>query len=103
MWIVKEICPGPDGKAQKVKVKVRINLHGIMNVSSASLIESKETAVLETPEDGGQQAKQSDEGMDAAQGGEAGDENGQPPEVGSSSPTAKGWTRKISAWFGRVR
>lgn len=102
-WVVKDVCPGADGKAQKVKVKVRINLHGIMNVSSASLIESKEAVEPDTPEDGGQQSKQGDEGMDTAQGSEAGGENGQPPEVGSSSPTAKGWTRKISAWFGRVR
>lgn len=98
---MKDISPGPDGKAQKVKVKVRINLHGIMNVSSASLIESKEAVEPETPDDVSQPQKQSDDNAEN-QSGAAG-ENGQPPEVGSSSPTAKGWTKKISAWFGRVR
>lgn len=50
-WVVKDIRPASDGKPQKVKVKVRINLHGIMTVSSASLIEAKESTEPETPQD----------------------------------------------------
>lgn len=89
-WIVKDIHPTPEGKAQKVKVKVRVNLNGIMNISSASLIESKESPEADGPEE----AQKPNENSEQPQT----DANGQPPEVGSS-----GWTKKISAWFSRVR
>ncbi|XP_050303566.1 heat shock 70 kDa protein 4 isoform X2 [Anthonomus grandis grandis] len=49
-WLIKDIRPSPDGKPQKVKAKVRINLHGIVTVSSASLIEAKEATETESPE-----------------------------------------------------
>ncbi|KAK9875649.1 hypothetical protein WA026_009447 [Henosepilachna vigintioctopunctata] len=40
-WIIKDVRPNAEGKAQKVKVKVRLNLHGIMSISSASMYEAK--------------------------------------------------------------
>ncbi|XP_025830868.1 heat shock 70 kDa protein 4 isoform X2 [Agrilus planipennis] len=57
-WIVKDVHPSPDGKPQKVKVKVRVNIHGIMTISSASLIESKESVDTEEPEEQSQQQQQ---------------------------------------------
>ncbi|XP_066955456.1 heat shock 70 kDa protein 4 isoform X2 [Macrobrachium rosenbergii] len=42
-FTVKNVLPGPEGENQKVKVKVRINLHGLFTVASASLAEKKET------------------------------------------------------------
>lgn len=90
-WIVKDIYPNTEGKAQKVKVKVRINLHGIMTVSSASLYESKESPEPETPSD---QQKQELNDNDQHKNENVADG---PPEVGSS------WTKKISAWFSGVR
>lgn len=36
------MTPKPDGQTSKVKVKVRVNLHGIFNVSSAVLVEQVE-------------------------------------------------------------
>lgn len=71
-------------------MKVRINLHGIMNISSASLIESKESPDNDVPEE----QQKINENSEQPQNETA---NGQ-PEVGSS-----GWTKKISAWFSRVR
>lgn len=50
-WIVKDIKPTAEGKPQKVKVKVRVNLHGIMTVSSASMIEAKESTENESPDE----------------------------------------------------
>lgn len=35
------MAPQPDGESSKVKVKVRVNVHGIFSVSSASLIEKQ--------------------------------------------------------------
>lgn len=100
-WTIKDIKPSPEGKAQKVKVKARINMHGIMSMSSASLFESKESPDAEPmdeqpaqPEENGEQQQQQQQpsGDTAANNG-----NGGPPEVGSS------WTKKLSAWWGRVR
>ncbi|KAF5284581.1 hypothetical protein FQR65_LT02407 [Abscondita terminalis] len=89
MWTVKDIHPTSDGKSQKVKVKARINLHGIMNISSASLIESKESPEADGPDDNQEKANEN------AEPPQNETSNGQ-PEVGSS-----GWTKKISAWFSR--
>uniref|UniRef100_A0A1Y1JTX9 Heat shock 70 kDa protein 4 n=1 Tax=Photinus pyralis TaxID=7054 RepID=A0A1Y1JTX9_PHOPY len=88
MWTVRDIHPTADGRSQKVKVKARVNLHGIMYISSASLIESKE-AEAEVVEE---QNEKVNESTEAPQNETS---NGQ-PEVGSS-----GWTKKISAWFSR--
>uniref|UniRef100_A0A674EFH6 Heat shock protein family A (Hsp70) member 4 like n=1 Tax=Salmo trutta TaxID=8032 RepID=A0A674EFH6_SALTR len=38
---VQNVVPQPDGESSKVKAKVRINVHGIFSVSSASLIEKQ--------------------------------------------------------------
>nr|CAI5825827.1 unnamed protein product [Callosobruchus analis] len=62
-WVIKDIRPNAEGKPQKVKVKVRVNLHGIMTISSASLFEAKETPEPEPSEEqqatkGGEQQQQ---------------------------------------------
>ncbi|KAF5302291.1 hypothetical protein FQA39_LY10330 [Lamprigera yunnana] len=90
MWTIKDVHPTSDGKSQKVKVKARINLHGIMNISSASLIESKESPETDTVEE-----QQMEKPMENSEPPQTETSNGQ-PEVGSS-----GWTKKISAWFSR--
>ncbi|KAG7161728.1 97 kDa heat shock protein-like [Homarus americanus] len=48
-YTVENVAPGPEGECQKVKVKVRVNLHGLFTVASASLTEKKE-AVEESQE-----------------------------------------------------
>lgn len=110
--MVKDIRPTPDGKPQKVKVKVRINLHGVMTVSSASLIEAKEATGSESPENEKQDARaveQQQNGEQQPQGGQQGENDApmdgvenpqqQSAEVGSGTS----WTKKISAWFSGVR
>lgn len=62
-WIIKDVRPSCDGKAQKVKVKVRLNLHGIMSISSASMYEAKNSAEPETPEEQQQQQNGSEDGQ----------------------------------------
>lgn len=107
-WIVKDIHPNSEGQAQKVKVKVRINLHGIMTISSASLYESKECPETETTTTEQQQQQDAAAAAAAAQQNQQSNEqneqvpnenvpDGGSPEVGSS------WTKKISAWFSGVR
>lgn len=110
--MIKDVRPNSDGKAQKVKVKVRLNLHGIMSISSASMYEAKNAAEPESPEEqqqeqNGAEDAQRNGDQSAAEGGAATDapmdgSNGggvTPPEVGSGTS----WTKKISGWFGGVR
>lgn len=37
--MVKNVVPQASGESAKVKVKVRVNVHGVFSVSSASLVE----------------------------------------------------------------
>lgn len=112
-WIVKDIKPNTDGKAQKVKVKVRVNLHGIMTVSSASLYEAKDSSPDQEQMENGDAPQREDGAKNGAEGGNEADApmtdgNGsqntdgaqqQPAEVGSGVS----WTKKISGWFSGVR
>ena len=41
-FTIDNIAPKEDGSSQKVKVKVRVNLHGVFTVTSANLVETKE-------------------------------------------------------------
>lgn len=89
-----------------MKVKVRVNLHGIMTISSASLYEAKESPEPETPEEQHQQTEKEklpeQNTMDTQQNDadpNAMDTGAAPAEVGTGSS----WTKKISAWFSGVR
>ncbi|CAM4672409.1 unnamed protein product [Leuciscus chuanchicus] len=46
---VQKVVPQPSGESSKVKVKVRVNVHGVFSVSSASLVEVLKTAEGEEP------------------------------------------------------
>jgi len=41
-FTVRDVKPTADGASQKVKVKARVNLHGIFSISSATLLEKSE-------------------------------------------------------------
>lgn len=38
-YVIQKVVPQATGESSKVKVKVRVNIHGIFSVSSASLVE----------------------------------------------------------------
>ncbi|VDK65564.1 unnamed protein product [Onchocerca ochengi] len=46
-WIVKNVTPGPNNEARKVKVKVRINPNGIFSICSANTFETVETGQVD--------------------------------------------------------
>lgn len=52
------MVPQPSGECAKVKVKVRVNVHGVFSVSSASLVELIKTAEGEEPMETEQTAKE---------------------------------------------
>ncbi|XP_064636424.1 heat shock 70 kDa protein 4-like [Lineus longissimus] len=41
-FVVNKVTPQKDGESAKVKVKLRVNIHGIFNVASASMVEKAE-------------------------------------------------------------
>ena len=45
---IKDVVPSKEGESSKVKVKVRLDIHGILNVVNASLVEK--LAVAQEPE-----------------------------------------------------
>ncbi|CAB3224942.1 unnamed protein product [Arctia plantaginis] len=49
-WQIKDVQPTSEGESQKVKLKVRVNIHGIITVASASLVEKKQDAQNESIE-----------------------------------------------------
>lgn len=58
---MKNIKPGPQGEAQEVKIKVRINSNGVIQLTSANLVEKKPKE--EVPNDNGN----TETNMDVAQ------------------------------------
>ncbi|XP_051534270.1 heat shock 70 kDa protein 4-like [Myxocyprinus asiaticus] len=46
---IQKVVPQPSGESSKVKVKVRVNVHGVFSVSSASLVEVLKSAEGEEP------------------------------------------------------
>lgn len=45
---IKDVVPSKEGESSKVKVKVRLDIHGVLNVVNASLVEK--LAVAQEPE-----------------------------------------------------
>ena len=43
---IKNVTPTPENDLAKIKIKLRMNIHGIFNVSSASMVEK----IAEVPE-----------------------------------------------------
>lgn len=49
--MIQKVVPQASGESSKVKVKVRISIHGIFSVSSASLVELLKSEEPEEPMD----------------------------------------------------
>ncbi|XP_051734198.1 heat shock 70 kDa protein 4a [Ctenopharyngodon idella] len=60
---VQKVVPQPSGESSKVKVKVRVNVHGVFSVSSASLVEVVKTAEGEEPMETDTPAKEDENKM----------------------------------------
>uniref|UniRef100_A0A672QW40 Heat shock protein 4a n=1 Tax=Sinocyclocheilus grahami TaxID=75366 RepID=A0A672QW40_SINGR len=48
-FTIQKVVPQPSGESSKVKVKVRVNVHGVFSVSNASLVEVVKSAEGEEP------------------------------------------------------
>lgn len=72
---IQKVTPQASGESSKVKVKVRVNIHGIFSVSSASLIEVQKSDETEEPmeteqanDKDGENKMQTDQDEQVAQG-----------------------------------
>ncbi|KAL4659746.1 heat shock 70 kDa protein 4-like [Arapaima gigas] len=66
-FMIQKVVPQASGESSKVKVKVRINIHGIFSVSSASLVEVQKSAEGEEPMDTEQDVKEDESKMQVDQ------------------------------------
>merc|ERR1739838_654483 len=48
-FVIQKVVPQASGESSRVKVKVRVNVHGIFSVSSASLVEVQKSDETEEP------------------------------------------------------
>ncbi|XP_059208451.1 heat shock 70 kDa protein 4a [Centropristis striata] len=66
-FLIQNVVPQASGECAKVKVKVRVNVHGMFSVSSASLIEVLKTAEGDEPMDTEQTGKEEENKMQVDQ------------------------------------
>uniref|UniRef100_A0A673GS29 Heat shock protein 4a n=1 Tax=Sinocyclocheilus rhinocerous TaxID=307959 RepID=A0A673GS29_9TELE len=64
---IQKVVPQPSGESSKVKVKVRVNVHGVFSVSSASLVEVVKSAEGEEPMETDTPAKEDEASEDNKQ------------------------------------
>lgn len=57
-FLIQNVVPQESGESAKVKVKVRVNVHGVFSVASASLIEIVKPAEGEEPMETDQTTKE---------------------------------------------
>ncbi|KAF4098186.1 heat shock 70 kDa protein 4a [Onychostoma macrolepis] len=71
---IQKVVPQPSGESSKLKVKVRVNVHGVFSVSSASLVEvvksaeGEEPMEMDTPAKDEENKMQVDQDVQKAQG-----------------------------------
>ncbi|KAM4748038.1 heat shock 70 kDa protein 4 [Rhinophrynus dorsalis] len=82
---IQKVVPQADGSSSKVKVKVRVNVHGIFSVSSAALVEIHKTEDGEEPMETDQATKE-EEKMQVDQEEPKPEENQQTPAESKANP-----------------
>ncbi|XP_069366533.1 heat shock 70 kDa protein 4a isoform X2 [Paralichthys olivaceus] len=76
-FLIQNVVPQASGESAKVKVKVRVNVHGVFSVSSASLVEVVKTVEGEEPMETDQTVKEEETTEEAKQD----KKNDQPPQA----------------------
>lgn len=107
-WLIKDVKPNSLGESQKIKVKVRVNIHGIVTVSSATIVTEKK------PADDEQDCQEPNESMnventqDQPMDNSGEQENGMEDQSNEVSNPAtpeqqQSWTQRVGQWFSSVR
>ncbi|XP_050671562.1 heat shock 70 kDa protein 4L isoform X2 [Leptidea sinapis] len=108
-WYIKDVQPTPEGESQKVKLKVRVNIHGIITVASASLVEKKqevgqsEGVEMENANENAPNQKCQEQPMDTngTQEQQNGPENQEvrEDEMKGEPEEKQSWTQRVGQWF----
>lgn len=107
-----DVTPTAEGESQKIKVKVRVNLHGIITVASATLVEKKEVADGQPEGGAGQQDgngggdQRQEQPMENNGGGEQQNgvaDNGNEVSNQATPEQPQSWTQRVGQWFTSVR
>ncbi|XP_026764981.1 97 kDa heat shock protein isoform X2 [Galleria mellonella] len=108
-WHIKDVQPTSEGESQKVKLKVRVNIHGIITVASASLVEKKQDASQTESIEMENANENAQNNQDAPM-----ETNGSPQEQQQNGPETQevredemkgepqqkqSWTQKVGQWF----
>ncbi|XP_076024415.1 heat shock 70 kDa protein 4a [Genypterus blacodes] len=94
-FLIQNVGAQPNGESSKVKVKVRVNVHGVFSVSSASLVEIVKPAEGEEPMETDQTGKEEESKMQVdqedqkPQGGDNGDKKSETDEMETSTEEGK--------------
>ncbi|XP_039888112.1 heat shock 70 kDa protein 4a [Simochromis diagramma] len=99
-FLIQNVVPQASGESAKVKVKVRVNVHGVFSVSSASLVEVVKTAEGEEPMETDQIVKEEESKMQVdqedqkLQAGDNGDKKIETEEMETTTEDAKQQEKK---------
>ncbi|XP_018022055.1 97 kDa heat shock protein isoform X2 [Hyalella azteca] len=84
-YTINDVAPNADGGSQKVKVKVRVNIHGNFLVASASLTK-KEEVLVEEQDAGDATPMETDDKKTATKNGEGSSEEAKEDEQAPGAP-----------------
>ncbi|KAL0839520.1 hypothetical protein ABMA28_016223 [Loxostege sticticalis] len=107
-WHIKDVQPTAEGESQKVKLKVRVNIHGIITVASASLVEKKQDAAQNDNvemENSNENVNNSQEAPMETNGSQEQPQNGpdnqevREDEMKGEPQQKQSWTQRVGQWF----
>lgn len=110
-WHIKDVQPTAEGESQKVKLKVRVNIHGIITVASASLVEKKQDAAQNDNvemENSNENVNNSQEAPMETNGSQEQPQNGpdnqevREDEMKGEPQQKQSWTQRVGQWFSGV-
>ncbi|KAM4620989.1 heat shock 70 kDa protein 4a isoform 1-T1 [Polymixia lowei] len=95
-FLIRNVNPQASGESSKVKVKVRVNVHGVFSVSSASLVEVIKSAEGEEPMETDQAGKEDEVDQDEQkpQGDGNADKKSEAEEMETSTEDGKQQEKK---------
>ncbi|XP_073964045.1 heat shock protein 70Cb isoform X2 [Choristoneura fumiferana] len=109
-WFIKDVQPTPEGESQKVKLKVRVNIHGIITVASASLVEKKADAQSDSVEmensaenvsnnSNNQEAPMETNGAAPEQPNGPENQEVREDDMAGEPQQKQSWTQRVGSWF----
>ncbi|XP_077287191.1 heat shock protein 70Cb isoform X2 [Arctopsyche grandis] len=102
-WVINDIKPTAEGESQKIKIKIRVNIHGIITVASATLVEKKDAADNDKDAESQENAN-AENNQDQPMENSTEQQNGMDDAANEVSNPAtpeqqQSWTQRVGQWF----